>query len=45
MFPPVVNLVKPPRVASEQRAVKYDFQILYIRFIGIHAEYAKIKAE
>ena len=26
-------------------AVKYEFQIVYIRFIGTHAEYDKIKAE
>jgi mRNA interferase HigB len=26
-------------------AVKYDFQVVYIRFIGTHAEYDKIKAE
>ena len=26
-------------------AVKYEFQVVYIRFIGTHAEYDKIKAE
>lgn len=26
-------------------AVKYEFQIAYIRFIGTHAEYDKIDAE
>lgn len=26
-------------------AVKYEFQIAYIRFIGTHAEYDKINAE
>jgi mRNA interferase HigB len=26
-------------------AVKYEFQVIYIRFIGTHAEYDKIKAE
>jgi len=26
-------------------AVKYDFQIVYIRFIGTHAAYDNIKAE
>jgi len=26
-------------------AVKYEFQIVYIGFIGTHAEYDKIKAE
>ena len=26
-------------------AVKYEFQIVYIRFIGTHAEYDKITAE
>ncbi len=26
-------------------AVKYEFQIAYIRFIGTHAEYNKINAE
>ena len=26
-------------------AVKYEFKIVYIRFIGIHAEYDKINAE
>ena len=26
-------------------AVKYEFQVVYIRFIGSHAEYDKIKAE
>ena len=26
-------------------AVKYDFQIVYIRFIGTHAAYDRIKAE
>jgi mRNA interferase HigB len=26
-------------------AVKYEFQVVYIRFIGTHAEYEKIKAE
>ena len=26
-------------------AVKYDFQVVYIRFIDSHAEYDKIKAE
>jgi mRNA interferase HigB len=26
-------------------AVKYEFQVAYIRFIGTHAEYDKIKAE
>ena len=25
-------------------AVKYEFQVVYIRFIGTHAEYDKIKA-
>ena len=26
-------------------AVKYEFQVVYIRFIGTHAEYDKIRAE
>jgi mRNA-degrading endonuclease HigB of HigAB toxin-antitoxin module len=26
-------------------AVKYEFQVVYIGFIGSHAEYDKIKAE
>jgi mRNA interferase HigB len=26
-------------------AVKYEFQVAYIRFIGTHSEYNKIKAE
>ena len=26
-------------------AVKYEFQVVYIRFIGTHSEYDKIKAE
>jgi mRNA interferase HigB len=26
-------------------AVKYEFQVVYIRFVGTHAEYDKIKAE
>jgi mRNA interferase HigB len=26
-------------------AIKYEFQVVYIRFIGTHAEYDKIKAE
>jgi mRNA interferase HigB len=26
-------------------AVKYEFQVAYIRFIGTHSEYDKIKAE
>jgi len=26
-------------------AVKYEFQVVYIRFIGTHTEYDKIKAE
>jgi mRNA interferase HigB len=26
-------------------AVKYDFQIVYIRFIGTHVAYDKINAE
>ena len=26
-------------------AVKYEFQIAYIRFVGTHAEYDKINAE
>ncbi|HEX9788348.1 MAG TPA: type II toxin-antitoxin system HigB family toxin [Candidatus Binatia bacterium] len=26
-------------------AVKYEFQVVYIRFMGTHAEYDKIKAE
>lgn len=26
-------------------AVKYEFQVVYIRFIATHAEYDKIKAE
>ena len=26
-------------------AVKYEFQVLYIRFVGTHAEYDRIKAE
>lgn len=30
---------------SFSRAVKYEFQVVYIRFIGTHAEYDKIKTE
>jgi mRNA interferase HigB len=26
-------------------AVKYEFQVVYIRFVGTHAEYDKVKAE
>ncbi len=26
-------------------AVKYEFQVVYIRFIGTHTEYDKINAE
>jgi hypothetical protein len=26
-------------------AVEYEFQVVYVRFIGTHAEYDKIKAE
>jgi mRNA interferase HigB len=26
-------------------SVKYEFQVVYIRFIGTHAEYDKIRAE
>jgi mRNA interferase HigB len=26
-------------------AVKYEFQVVYIRFIGTHSAYDKIKAE
>ena len=26
-------------------AVQYDFQVVYIRFVGTHVEYDKIKAE
>lgn len=26
-------------------AVKYEFQIVYIRFVGTHAEYNRVKAE
>jgi len=26
-------------------AIKYEFQIVYIRFVGTHAEYERVKAE
>lgn len=33
------------RPRDDGKAVKYEFQVVYIRFIGTHAEYDKIKAE
>jgi mRNA interferase HigB len=50
---PTASILRNNRIAFNVKgnthrlivAVKYEFQVVYIRFIGTHAEYDKIKAE